>query len=91
MQYICIFNNVCNIYLYIACDIYLYIIYNKYVYKKYVYSMKNTFIFCIFMLKTLHENIRIFCDMSNLRVSPNDQLGPNFIVSYNFYKKGRRE
>ena len=53
--------------------------------------MKYTFIFCIFMLKTLHENIRIFCDMSNLRVSPNDQLGPNFIVSYNFYKKGRRE
>ena len=53
--------------------------------------MKNIFIFYFFMLKTPHENIRIFCDMSNLRVSPNDQLGPNFIVSYNFYKKGRRE
>ena len=44
------------------------------------------------MLKKPNENIRIyFCDMSNLRVSPNDQLGPNFIVSYKFHKKGRRE
>ena len=32
-----------------------------------------------------------FRDMSHLGESFNDLLGPNFIASYNSYKKGRRE